>query len=348
MTGATGYVGRFVVAELQRQGARIRALARPGTDRGGFDGEIEWVEGDLRAQGALEKLAEGADAVVHLAYEHVPGRYRGGEGDDLAGWLDANVNGSLRLLTAARDAQVKQFIFLSSRAVFSRTEPGRELDESHPVSPDTHYGAYKVAVEAFLQSFASAEGMQTCAVRATGVYGVTWPVERSKWWGLIQAVLRDEPVTSSGGGTEVHGKDVARVIWRVLELSPPTPLPDGEGGEKSPLPGILPQASSPTGLPQGLPSGDLSITWRGGEERHHERAEKPFDVIHLSDLYVTHREVVRLAREIAGKPGPLPDAPPAPPANPLACKRIAEMGITLGGEKLLAATVAELARAGGG
>lgn len=318
MTGATGYVGRFVVAELQRQDARIRALARPGTDRGGFDGEIEWVEGDLRTPGALEKLVDGAAAVIHLAYEHVQGRYRGGEGDDLAGWLDANVSGSLRLLTAARDAGVGRFIFLSSRAVFSRTEPGRELDESHPVSPDTHYGAYKVAVEAFLQSFASAEGMQTCSVRATGVYGVTWPLERSKWWGLIQAVLRDEPVTSSGGGTEVHGKDVARVIWRVLDSSSPAPSP-------------------------------LPTSWVGGANTEDERTEKrAFDVIHLSDLYVTHREVVRLAREIAGKPGALPDAPPAPPANPLACKRIAEMGITLGGEKLLAATVAELVQAAGG
>lgn len=289
VTGATGYIGRFVVAELQRRGMTVRALARPGSDLRGFAVTPEWVMGDLSSADALAALVDGAGAVVHLAYEHVPGRYRGGEGDDLPGWLAANLNGSLRLLLAARAAQVQRFVFLSSRAVFSRTLPGRDLDEAHPVCPDTHYGAYKAAVEAFLGSFA-AQGMKTCAVRATGVYGLSWPVQRSKWWGLVQAVLRGDEFSSSGGGTEVHGADVARVIGEVLTRAD------------------LPQS----------------------------------DIIHLSDLYVTQREVVRLARHFAGKPGPLPPAPSTPPQNMLVCRRLREMGLALGGVPLLEATVAEL------
>ncbi|MBZ0296255.1 MAG: NAD(P)-dependent oxidoreductase [Anaerolineae bacterium] len=289
MTGATGYVGRFVVAELLQQGVQVRALSRAASDRTGFAAPLEWVTGDLRTPEALSQLVQGADAVIHLAYEHVPGRYRGGEGADLGAWLDANVNGSLRLLQAARDAGVERFVFLSSRAVFSRTEPGRVLDESHPVSPDTHYGAYKVAVEAFLQSFAQTEGMKTCAIRATGVYGLTWPVQRSKWWNLVQAVLRGEAITSTRGGTEVHGADVARVIWHVLSKS-----------------------------------------------------DAAADVIHLSDLYVTHRDIVRLVREISGRPGPLPAEPATAPVNMLVCNRLREMGLTLGGLPLLRATLAEM------
>jgi nucleoside-diphosphate-sugar epimerase len=292
ITGATGYIGRFVVAELHRQNVTIRALARPESDRGGFAGSIEWVDGSLHSDEALSKLVDGANAVVHLAYEHIPGHYRGGEGGDLAGWLDANVNGSLRLLLAGRAAKVERFIFLSSRAVFSRTEPGRQLDESHPTSPDTHYGAYKVAVEAFLKSFASAEGMKTFGIRTTGVYGVTWPVERSKWWGLINAVISDETVTSSGGGTEVYGGDVARVICELLT-----------------------------------------------------RTNLDFDTLHLSDLYVPHREVVRLAREIAGRPGSLPDAPAKPPTNTLVSHNLSKLGLTLSGVSALEATIAELVRA---
>jgi nucleoside-diphosphate-sugar epimerase len=291
VTGAAGYVGRFVVAELQRHGVRVRALARPQSDRGGFAAPPEWVMGDLRGADSLAAFVQGADAVVHLAYTHAPGRYRGGEGDDLAAWLDANVNGSLRLLLAAQAAAVERFVFLSSRAVFSRTEPGRVLDEAHPTSPDTHYGAYKVAVEGFLQSFAHVAGMKTCAVRATGVYGVTWPVERSKWWELVGAVVHDQEITSCGG-TEVHGADVARVIWHYL---------------------ANPACAA--------------------------------EVIHVSDRYITHREVLQLARAISGRPGPLPPEPPAPPANPLACKRLAEMGLTLGGAAALEATVAALVRA---
>jgi nucleoside-diphosphate-sugar epimerase len=180
ITGAAGYVGRFVVAELQQRGMHIRALARPQTDRGGFNQTLEWITGDLRSVEAIHQLVQGVEAVVHLAYEHVPGQYRNGEGDNLPAWLEANLNGSLRLLQTAQQAGVQRFIFLSSRAVFSRTEPGQALDELHPLSPDSHYGAYKAAVEAFMQSFAHTSSMATCSIRATGIYGLTYPLQRSK------------------------------------------------------------------------------------------------------------------------------------------------------------------------
>ena len=144
-----------------REGAHVRALTRPTSDRSRFSPGLEWVLGDLTDAESRQSLVRDVDAVVHLAYGHIPGRYRGGEGDNLAEWLDTNLKGSIDLLIAARDAHVPQFIFLSSRAVFSRTEEGRILDETHPTSPDTHYGAYKVAVESMMKSFAAVEGMCT-------------------------------------------------------------------------------------------------------------------------------------------------------------------------------------------
>jgi len=222
VTGATGYIGRFVVDELQSQGVQVRALCRPESDRGGFHTPIDWVEGDLRSAEAILRLVDGAEAVVHLGYEHVHGRYRGGEGDDLVGWMDANVTGSLRLLTQSAGAKVARFVFLSSRAVFSFTEPGRVLDESHPLSPDSHYGAYKAAVESFLHSFQYQNGLHTFAVRATGVYGVARPIERSKWWSLVGMALNGEDIGPPRGGTEVFGADVARIVWALLSR----PLPD--------------------------------------------------------------------------------------------------------------------------
>lgn len=288
VTGATGYVGRFVVAELQQRGMHIRALSRATSDRSGFAHPVEWVTGDLRSMDAIKALVKGADAVVHLAYEHVPGLYRNGEGNDLPAWLEANLNGSLRLLQAAQQAGVKRFIFLSSRAVFSRTEAGLVLDEQHPISPDTHYGAYKAGVEAFMGSFGGVSAMHTCAIRATGIYGLTHPVERSKWWDIVQAVLHDQPVTSNRGGTEVHGEDVARAV------------------------GIL--LSQPT----------LTI-----------------NLLHMSDLYVTTRDIVRLAQKAMGKSRDLP--PPAPPpSNVLVSRYLDDLGIKLGGEALLEQTVAAL------
>ncbi len=291
ITGATGYVGRFVVAELQRRGMPIRALARSQSNRDGLEQPVDWITGDLRTPDAIRQLVDRADAVVHLAYEHVPGKYRNGEGDDLPAWLEANLNGSLQLLEAANQAGVKRFIFLSSRAVFSRTEPGQILDERHPTSPDTHYGAYKAAVEAFMQIYAHQGTMATCAIRTTGIYGLTYPLQQSKWWDLIQAVLNDQPITTNRGGTEVHGEDVARVIATLLT-----------------------------------------------------RPAMDVNVLHLSDLYVTMREIVRLARQFAQRPGDLP--PESPPAqNVMVSRYLDEIGITLGGSPLLEKTVSQLVNA---
>ncbi len=291
VTGATGYVGRFVVTELHHRGMQVRALSRSNADRSGFNQPIEWIMGDLRSPDALGRLVQSADAVVHLAYEHVAGQYRGGEGDNLPAWLEANLNGSLRLLQAAQQANVQRFIFLSSRAVFSHTEPDHVLDELHPVAPDSHYGAYKAAVEAFMTGFAHTGSLSTCSIRATGIYGLTYPLQRSKWWELIQAVLHDKPITSNRGGTEVHGADVAKTIATLLMR----------------------------------PSLDVPI-------------------LHLSDLYVTTREIVRLARAFSGRSGDLPSDSPAP-VNVMKSRYLADLGIMLGGTPLLEKTITELVQA---
>jgi nucleoside-diphosphate-sugar epimerase len=151
--------------------------------------------------------------LVHAALEHLPGRFRGGEGDDLAAFLRANVGGSLALLAEARRVGAKRAVVLSTRAVFGAA--AGPLSDDAPVAPDTHYGAAKAALEAFARSFAG-EGWPVAALRPTGVYGVVAPAERSKWFGLVGRALAGEPVPPRAG-TEVHGDDVADTVWRLLE-----------------------------------------------------------------------------------------------------------------------------------
>ena len=212
VTGATGYVGRFIVKRLIEAGERVRAWRRPSSDIRGLPEAIEWIEGDLASPEAAEALVAGADVLVHAALEHLPGRYRGGEGDDLPDIFRVNVGGSLSLLAMARQAGVKRAVVLSSRAVFGSA--AGPLGDDAPVSPDTHYGAAKVALEAFVQSFGH-EGWPIAALRPTGVYGVVSPVEKSKWFTLVEAALRGEAVAPRAG-TEVHGDDVADSILRLL------------------------------------------------------------------------------------------------------------------------------------
>ena len=176
---------------------------------------LEWVEGDLDNTGSAEALVEGCDAVVHAALYHPGGGFRGGEGD-LVDFVEKNVVGTIRLIEAARAAGAERFIFISTCAVHEKILDDRPLDETHPLWPMSHYGAHKAALEKFVHSYGLGEGYPICALRPTGVYGATYPVRDSRWFDLVSAVVRGEPVTCQRGGKEVHAQDVAKAVGILL------------------------------------------------------------------------------------------------------------------------------------
>jgi nucleoside-diphosphate-sugar epimerase len=216
LTGASGVVGRFVAADLLARGVVVRAWSRRDTDRSGFTGPVEWIEGELGSSSGAAALVESVDAVVHCALDHTKGHYRGGEGIDLEAFVRNNVQGSLALMCAARRAGVARFVFLSSRAVYGDRRDEASLDEHDHCLPDSHYGAVKRAVESFVQSFGLGEGWGASALRATGVYGITWPTHRTKWLPLARTLLAGKAWTGPLGGTEVHGADLAQAVWALL------------------------------------------------------------------------------------------------------------------------------------
>lgn len=216
VTGATGYVGRFIVKKLLASGMAVRAWRRQSSDLTGLPQEISWIEGRLGAGASVSALVEGADMLVHAALEHVPGRYRGGEGDDPVRFWQLNVDGSFELLEAARSAGVKRAVVFSSRAVFGANQTGPITDDAEP-SPDTNYGSAKAELETFVRKFA--KGWPVAVLRPTGVYGIVEPVERSKWFSLIKGAL-DGVAVPKRTATEVHGDDVANAT-RTLLTAPP-------------------------------------------------------------------------------------------------------------------------------
>ena len=221
VTGATGTVGQFIVKHLLETGAIVRAWRRPASNTGTLPPGIEWIDGELGDSASGAALVEGADALVHAALQHAPGRYRGGEGGDLAGFIETNVGGSLALMAAARAASVKRCVVLSSRAVFGEPHvagpiAARPIADGEPPRPDTHYGAAKAALEGFVRSWGLGEGWAVAALRPTGVYGVVEPVARSKWFDVVTQALAGEPVAARTA-SEVHGHDVARSVRRLLE-----------------------------------------------------------------------------------------------------------------------------------
>ncbi len=218
VTGASGFIGHYIVRRLVAQGHACRCWKRAGSDVGGFDASgtlVEWIDGQLGDGTAAQQLVAGCQAVIHAALDRPGTGFRGAEGA-VVPFVETNLLGTLQLIEAARKANAERFIFLSTCAVHEKILDDRPLDEAHPLWPTTLYGAHKAAIEKFVHSYGLGEGYDICALRPSGVYGVHRPIELSKWYGLVKAVVRGEQVECTRGGKEVHAADVARAAELLL------------------------------------------------------------------------------------------------------------------------------------
>lgn len=194
LTGASGLVGRFIDEGLRAAGHEVLRLGRQGADLS-------------YALGASPPSLMGCDALVHAAFSHVPGRYRGGEGDDPEGFVAQNLNGTVQLFERAVADEVRVIVFLSSRAVYDGAPPGTRLTEARPLAPTSLYGQVKADAEAALAALPVA----SVSLRATGVYGP------EKWQALIADYLAGRSIAPRAG-TEVHGRDLAAAVLLALGL----------------------------------------------------------------------------------------------------------------------------------
>ena len=226
ITGATGFLGCYMVARLSEAGHRLRCWHRHSSDRSGFGAaadSIEWLPGQLGDAADARKLVQGVDALVHAALLRPHGAgFIGSAKTDLPAFLQANLMGSLQLFQEAIKAGVKRCVFVSTCAVHDVILNDRPLDETHPLWPKSHYGAHKAALEAFVHSYGLGEGWPICALRPTGIYGPAHPPEESKGYGLVGKVMNGEPISSAQGGKEVRAADVARAVDLLLNASAKT------------------------------------------------------------------------------------------------------------------------------
>ena len=211
VSGGTGLVGRAIVEDLLAGGHEITLCGRTAPAADLFPAPVGFRPLDLGGK-ANPGLFDGIEAFVHAAFDHVLGRYRGGEGSDPEGFVEKNVSGSIRLFEAARDAGVSRAVFLSSRAVYDGLPPGEPLIEEAQVAPTSLYGQVKRDCEAALAALDSARFV-TASLRVTGVYTALSP---NKWDTLFSDYLEGRPAPSRAG-SEVHGRDVGQAVRLMLE-----------------------------------------------------------------------------------------------------------------------------------
>jgi nucleoside-diphosphate-sugar epimerase len=177
VTGGAGFIGSHLAEELLRRGHAVRIVDNFSTGkrenidaaaRGAGQGiaAIEVVEGDLADLDAAHRAAAGADYVLHqAAIPSVPRSVK----DPIAS-NRANIDGTLNLLVAARDAGVKRLVFAGSSSEYGDT-PTLPKHEEMPTSPLSPYALQKVVGEEYLRMFTRLYGLETVSIRYFNVFG---------------------------------------------------------------------------------------------------------------------------------------------------------------------------------
>lgn len=220
ITGLTGFLGYYVAKRLYARDVRIQSLVRNASNTlhlKEYEKKITFIKGDMADKENLKKFVQGADVVIHMAYERNGASFHEAANKDIKRFVEANLLASIELLDAAQQAGIRQFIFISSCAVYGRIFPHIRLDELHPLVPDSNYGAYKASVEAFCHSYFISKAFDTTIFRPVGIYGINPHLAHSAWYNIVKDIKHGVNVEVSGGGKVVRVEDIAQAIDLVID-----------------------------------------------------------------------------------------------------------------------------------
>ncbi len=204
VTGGAGFIGSHVTETLVDRGRRVRVLDDFSTGRpsnlASFEDRIALIEGDLNDPRALAEAVSGVDTIFHLAA--IPSVPR--SVDDPIGSNRANVDGTLALLWAAREAGVRRVVYSASSSAYgdSPVFPRVETLMPEPLSP---YAVAKLAGEHYCRAFWECYGLETVSLRYFNVFGPRQD-PKSQYAAAIPlfvtAILADRSPTVFGDGEQ--------------------------------------------------------------------------------------------------------------------------------------------------
>jgi UDP-glucose 4-epimerase len=176
VTGAAGFLGQHVVAQLLERGHAVRAIIRPLTPAPHWNGNVALIRADLETPNALAGVLEGSDAVLHLALAAA------GKNDDEQ--FAATATATEHLAGAITRARVTKVVLVSSLAVYNWARARGVLDEEAPLITDAAgLGGYvraKLFQECAFATAAREQGWALTVLRP----GFVWGPERAEVAGM--------------------------------------------------------------------------------------------------------------------------------------------------------------------
>jgi UDP-glucose 4-epimerase len=204
ITGIAGFIGSSLARAVLTQGDKVRGIDNLATGRlanlTDILERIDFRQSDLLDAKATQAACEGVDYILHqAAIPSVPRSVR----DPLES-NRANVDGTVTLLVAAKDAKVKRVVYAASSSAYGDTPtlPKREDMTPNPISP---YAVAKLASEHYMASFWRCYGLETVALRYFNIFGPRQD-PTSQYSGVlakfITLMLKGEQPTIFGDGTQ--------------------------------------------------------------------------------------------------------------------------------------------------
>lgn len=218
VTGGAGFIGSHLVEELVRRGARVRvvdSLITGKRENLAHVGEIDFLEGDLADLEVARAAVAGMDYVLHqAAIPSVPRSVT----DPLTSHR-SNVDGTLNILLAARDAGVKRLVYAGSSSAYGDT-PTLPKHEDMPPNPQSPYALQKLVGEQYARLFARLYGFDAVTTRYFNVFGPRQDPS-SPYSGVISVFIRalvagDKPTIYGDGHQTRDFTYVANVVDGVL------------------------------------------------------------------------------------------------------------------------------------
>ncbi len=220
VTGAAGFIGSHLVDALVARGLNVRALDNLAAGRReNLNPQTEFVEGDIRRPESIAAAFAGVDCVFHAAA--LP-RVMLSIDDPLATHL-TNVDGTLNMLIAARDAGVRRVIYSGSSSVYGEqvTLPLVESMTPNPLNP---YALQKLVGEQYCRMFHRLFGLQSVTLRYFNVYGPRMATEGAyvTVLGVFMRARREgRPLPIHGDGEQTrdftHVRDVVRANLAAMD-----------------------------------------------------------------------------------------------------------------------------------